>query len=79
MQGQAPPGQDKEKNRPETNPWPSDGTTNPTDIGPVVDKLEKYFEDILTWGRLVRDDIKKLEARAGLPEGDPGDPPAGPW
>lgn len=41
--------------------------------------LRAWFEDFEAWGQDIRDDIVRLEGRAGFPSGDPGDPPAGPF
>ena len=40
--------------------------------------LYEYARDMHSWGQDVRDDIIRLEGRAGFATGDPGDPPDGP-
>lgn len=45
----------------------------------AVDLLGEYMKALEEWGRDVRIDIIRLETAAGLPPGDPGDPPEGPW
>ena len=40
--------------------------------------LRNWVLDVVEWGQRVRHDILRLEAAAGLAEGDPGDPPPNP-
>ncbi len=61
--------------------------------GDVQAILEAYMSDMYLWGKKVRDDIAMIKKQLALvqqgvpakiklptpPEGDPGDPPAGPW
>ena len=42
------------------------------------EKLKNWMADMVDWGKRVRRDILRLEAAAGLSEGDPGDPPPSP-
>ncbi len=42
-------------------------------------RMEDWMDDMIGWGQDVRDDIIRLEAAAGLPTGDPADPPPRPW
>ena len=44
----------------------------------MTDWLYQYARDMHSWGQDVRDDIIRLEGRAGFAAGDPGDPPDGP-
>lgn len=37
-----------------------------------------WIHDMVCWGQAVRDDIIRLEAAAGIGQGDPGDPPPEP-
>jgi len=41
------------------------------------ENFDKWVRLMVEWGKDVRDDIIRLEAAAGIPRGDPGDPP--PW
>ena len=43
------------------------------------DLMKDWIDDMIGWGQDVRDDIIRLEAAAGLPTGDPADPPPRPW
>ncbi len=45
----------------------------------MVAAIVEWGADMVLWGQTVRDDIIRLEAAAGLPPGDPGDPPPPPW
>jgi hypothetical protein len=38
-----------------------------------------YDNEFVPWGRKVRIDVIRLEGHAGFCQGDPGDPPDGPW
>ncbi len=40
--------------------------------------LNDFLKDLTDWARDVRIDIVRLEARCGLPPGDPGEPPPPP-
>ncbi len=52
----------------------------PSEQEPELRKLmQDWMDDMIGWGQDVRDDIIRLEAAAGLPTGDPGDPPPRPW
>jgi hypothetical protein len=43
-------------------------------------KVRKWMREMWAWGVHVRNDIRDLEARVGLPpDFDPGDPPDDPW
>ncbi len=45
----------------------------------MVQAIIDWGEDMIKWGQTVRDDIIRLEVAAGVPPGDPGDPPPPPW
>ncbi len=48
-------------------------------VDPLRDRIQDWMDDMIGWGQDVRDDIIRLEAAAGLPTGDPADPPPRPW
>jgi hypothetical protein len=54
------------------------GNVRKEDFEEVLKWLYQYARDMHAWGRDVRDDIVRLEEKAGLAPGDPGDPPDGP-
>ena len=43
-----------------------------------VTGLKRWMREMGHWGKLVRQDILRLEECCGLPPGDPGDPPPPP-
>ena len=45
----------------------------------MIKAIVDWGRDMDRWGQTVRDDIVRLEAAAGVPPGDPGDPPPPPW
>ncbi|MBI3983062.1 MAG: hypothetical protein HY337_09130 [Gemmatimonadetes bacterium] len=47
------------------------GNFNPAN----ANHLNAWVRDMIAWAQDVRDDVIRLEAAAGLPAGDPGDPP----
>ena len=42
-------------------------------------QLVMWMNEMYAWGQAVRRDIIRLEGAAGLPPGDPEDPPKPPW
>ena len=54
------------------------GKVKKDDFEAMVGWLYQYARDMHSWGQDVRDDIIRLEGRAGFASGDPGDPPDGP-
>ena len=51
----------------------------PPNVNTLRDRIQDWMDDMIDWGQDVRDDIIRLEAAAGLPTGDPADPPPRPW
>lgn len=71
------PGKSKSKSR---RDWESDDSKLTSGLDQrTADLLEKYMADLYAWCRDLRSDLIRLEGHAGFGQGDPGDPPAGPW
>jgi hypothetical protein len=54
------------------------GTGDDREVAAFIDWIYQWARDMQAWGQDVRDDIIRLEGRAGFASGDPGDPPDGP-
>lgn len=44
-----------------------------------MDEAQRWMHKLVKWGERVQRDIIRLEEAAGLPKGDPGQPPEEPW
>jgi len=72
-------GEDKKKTFPEWKEiYDTAGKVKKAKFEAMIEWLYQYARDMHTWGQDVRDDIIRLEGRAGFASGDPGDPPDGP-
>ena len=58
---------------------PHVGGPIPTTAPALRRRVQDWMDDMIAWAQDVRDDIIRLEAAAGLPMGDPADPPPRPW
>jgi hypothetical protein len=54
------------------------GLGDDREVASFIDWFYQWARDMQAWGQDVRDDIVRLEGRAGFASGDPGDPPDGP-
>lgn len=45
----------------------------------AIEAINRWMQDMTSWAKAVREDIRNLEEHCGLEQGDPGDPPPVPW